>query len=200
MNRETLKQKMWYRGIKVLFILVFIFVQGFVFISNEEFANTQISMVLCDSGSEPARPLDEVSQSLINNLFCKPNQNDSIKVLSQDNRDKLENIVGKMEIQNSSQKEIQSFVNDFKEKNGVEPNLYTAKQLGYTKNPFLLLTDYAQNHPYYTVNYSIYQVNKYDENEIGIFSFVVISIIFWIISRMFFYVVTGKVFGSKNKV
>ena len=186
MDKETLRQKIWYRCIKVFFILAFILSVSVSFIIKEKTLSTQIQMTLCDSGGEPIRP-NAVPYWNSDNINCASNPNDSKKVLSQNKRTELEIAVGKMEYQNLLQKDIYSFVNNFKEKNGFTPGSYTDKQILGNLTPFPGFTGFE--------NYSVYWADKYSTSyQLGSYlqSFLLISLFFWVLNRCFFYIVTGK--------
>jgi hypothetical protein len=192
MDRATLNQKAWYRGLKVIFVLVFILGQGFGFlVTKEVVADGQALMILCDDGSEFVSPhsyLYSDVDKLEVNLKCNPDgkSGEAIKVLTEDKRRELDGLVLKMEAQKIAQKEIQLFVNDFKEKNGYIPEKYTAEQITGGRELIKQSED-----SYLVPSYTTYYTDKYSSAEKLIYyflSFVIVSATFWLISRVFFYV------------
>jgi len=189
-----LNQKAWYRALKVLFVTTFMLGQGLGFsITKTSVADTQALMILCDSDNgiefeSPYPYLLSDADKLAVNLRCNPDgkSGNEIKILSEDKRKELDVLVLKMEAQNMSHRDIQLFVNDFKDKNGYVPEAYTAEQISGGRG-LIKQSDGS----YLVPSYTTYYADKYSSTEKVFFyllSFIIMSLLFWLISRVFFYI------------
>jgi hypothetical protein len=192
MEQATLNQKSWYRALKVSFVLAFILGQGLgFFVTKTAIADAQALMILCNNGSEFVSPYSYLYSDvdrLAVNLKCNPDgkSGEVVKILSEDKRRELDGLVMKMEAQKMAKNEIQLFVNDFKDKNGYVPEKYTVEQI--TGGRELIKQSEGS---YLVPSYSTYYSDKYSSIEKILYyllSFFIISAIFWLISRTFFYV------------
>ena len=203
MEQTTLSQKSWYRGLKVLFVLAFLIAQGFGFLITYSITSEKVSFVKCDNGKEFANPyflpddkekLDIFKQCDIATYFF--NKSDVKGILTDQQQQELNGIVFQMQKQGALESEIQSAVDDFKTKNAI-PNpeagkkSYTAEELtklyGHNFNDSFKVKDSN----FWVANFTFQNKEKYlpvTKSIYYLLSFFIVSVIFWLLSRIFFYI------------
>src|SRR5258706_15154446 len=147
MDRATLNQKAWYRALKVLFVLGFLFAQGFGFLITYSVRNEKISFVKCENGKEFENPYPGLE------FYKFTNENDLSKRCQ--NQDEISVINGEK----------------------INP-------LDYGAVPEKL--------PYSQILKPRYPIIE----RIGLYtlSFIICSVIFWLVSRTFFYIFAKEKF------
>ena len=209
MNRSVLNQKAWYRALKVMFVLVFLIAQIIGFVITNELASKKVSFVHCDNGKEfiPATlSFDEDRMKL--DLFKQCDivayffNNSEVKgVLPDDKRKEIDNLILQMQSQGSLESEIKTAVDDFKTKYST-PNPDAGKK--YTAEEFTKIAghDVSDSFKVRDGNYWIanFKQGEKDKNSLGIkllyyiLSFFIVNLIFWLISRTFFYIFAKEKF------
>jgi hypothetical protein len=213
MNREILNQKAWYRATKVIFVIVFLLAQALGFAITSELSNEKVSFVHCDNGKEfqPATlsfdqdkmKLDLFKQCDIVAYFLAKTE---IKgVLTDDQHKQIATTILQMESQNALESEIQQTVDNFKLQYAV-PNTdhrgYTteelSKQFGHDFSDTFKVKDsnWVANFTFeYKDKYSLVMKSTY-----YLLSFFIVSVLFWLISRTFFYIFAKENFLWKQKM
>ena len=218
MERAHLNQKSWYRGLKVLFVIAFLLAQGFGFIITYALVSGTIPYVYCDNGK--GFKDDSLHNDGIYSYYfyqCDPtayyfNGSGTKGTLTSEQYNQLNKLVLQMQAQGTLlESDFQSAVDNFKTKY-VSP-----APTNLAGNPFRdLIPGYSfykpepvvQNQGFrpffkgkdsnnWTADFSIGNMNVYSfarKSEFYLLSFVIVSIIFWLISRIFFYVFTGERF------
>ncbi len=182
MNKENLNSKTWYRAVKVLFVLLFLLVQGLGFFITYSIVGNRVIYTLPVKG-------DERIVIYSNGTKVKFERNptaDDIKEVAQKYNFPTtgERILGKeqiiadieaMEKQNASQWEVQEFLDSLAKPNNIA-GFWADKTDTYTINR-------------YSLSSKIFYL---------VLSFVIVSIMFWVIARVFFYIFLGENFWSKR--
>ena len=209
MEQQTFNQKSWYRALKVIFVLAFIFTQVIGFTIAYPFATETTPYVHCDNGKEFANPyflptdqekLELFKQCDITEYFYN---NSKVKgVLTSDQRQQLNTIIVQMENQGSLESDIQPVVDNFKTEYAI-PNPDTGKKYTSEELEKILGHDPSDSfqvqgsNSYWIANFKLQEKNKHSlETKIiyYVFSFLIVSLIFWIISRIFFYIFAKEKF------
>lgn len=189
MNKENLNNKMWYRVTKVFFILSFLLAQSFSFLITYSVVESKIIYTLPIKGAE-CIVIYNNGTNYADGTKIKfsgmPTADDIKEVALKHNlpttgekiidKERIVADIKAMEKQGASQWEVQEFLDSLSKPTEVV-GFWANKTDTYTKN-----------------NYSLSMKIIY-----LVLSFVVVSIVFWIITRIFFYIVLGeKFFGTKN--
>ncbi len=225
MNRENLHSKIWYRAVKVLFLVVFVVVQliGFTLAySGSQYIGKRdlnVKNFILDARKENISDNgihDYLSEkNFVNNSdivlhidsfrpFIKDGTFDWNKgiplVLPEEKRKELDGIVLSMIKQHASDEEIQAIVNDFKAKYMVansapiENNLTSQQLDNLLSNSRLGFDDIVKLSKIETKNTEqpslFVSILKKASYFVGFF--IAISFIFWLITKMFFYILLGE--------
>lgn len=205
MDRITLSQKTWYRTIKVVFMLVFLLTQVIGFAITNDVVSDKISFVHCDNGKEFENPYFYADDKEKLALFKKCDitafllQKSEVKGILTDTQMKELGVqVSQMQDSGALQSEIQLEVDNFKQKyadrtpNNNTIKLYTVEELtrlyGHDFNNSFTVTG-SDSH--WVANFTFQYKDKYSLSIKIIFyilSFFIVSLIFWLISRTFFYI------------
>jgi hypothetical protein len=207
MEQTNLNQKSWYRGLKVFFVLAFLLAQGFGFLITYSITSEKVSFVKCDNGKElepttlsfdqDKMKLDLFKQCDIVAYFLAKTE---IKgVLTDDQHKQIATTILQMESQGALESEIQQTVDNFKLQYAV-PNTdhkgYTieelSKQFGHDFSDTFKVKDSN-----WVANFTFDYKDKYPlatKSIYYILSFFIVSAIFWLISRTFFYVFAKEKF------
>ena len=203
MNTKNLNQQTWYRVTKLLFIIAFLFSQGIGAIISYEIANDSNSVIHCDNGkiisddylylSDDAKL--EVYKKCDLTSYLIRNSNVSVS-LTEEQRSDLRERVTEMQNNNELQGDMQIAVNEFSQ---IYANTEKAN------DPPIKMTkeDYIQkfgHDPYdtfitrggesYVANFTLAYEPKYKpliQSEIYLGIFLLITFVFWLLRRMFFY-------------
>ncbi|GEM_PF-5984577 len=206
MDRATLSEKSWYRALKVLFVLIFLLAQGFGFLITYSITSEKVSFVKCDNGKElksdlsfftDEGKLDFFKQCDIVDYFL--GKTDIKGVLNDDQHKQIATTILQMESQNTLESEIQLTVDNFKLQYAV-PNTdhksYTteelSKQFGHDFTDTFKVGDVN-----WVANFTFDYKDKYSSAMKLIYyilSFFIVSGVFWLISRTFFYIFAKEKF------
>lgn len=128
---SELNSMWWYRGLKVVYIFTLIFISlsvaTAIYFGTAEFENTIIS---CDNGKEIIKHDSYFTDAEKYDIYRECSESDYWisqsktigKVLAEDKRSELDQIVIGMLNKGSSDKEVQAYVDNYKEMNGTEFN------------------------------------------------------------------------------
>jgi hypothetical protein len=202
MDRQTLNQKVWYRAVKVIFVILFLFCQIIGFGIASEFSIGKISYIKCDNGKifDSYYPFSD-KEKIETYKRCDPtayysNSSSQTNVLSESSRQELDKIVIQMTKENALEYDIQKVVNNFKLTH-TQPQQDLDMNKTYTMDEFVKITGHDANDSV-TVNggnwfldYKIEYRDKYSliaKSSFYILSFLTICLLFWVIRRIFFYI------------
>lgn len=209
MDRATLNNKSWYRGLKVLFVCSFLLAQLAGFAIANELANDRNSYIKCDNGKELEDNgnyyyLTDLEKTEIYkkcDLLAYFISKSEVKgALPYEKRQELNSTILEMQDKGALQSEIQEVVDDFKREN-VQVNANLGKT--YTKEELSRefghdITDsFKVGDTYWVSNFT----NDYKDAhssvaKIGYYalSFLIVCGVFLIISRIFFYIFAKEPF------
>lgn len=201
MDRASLNQKTWYRALKVIFVVAFILFQAGGFGIVYSIASQQKSFVNCDNGKTFENPYFYADDQDKKELFKKCdidayffNKSEVKGFLPEYRRQELDGIVFEMQNRNALESEIQTTVDDFKVKY-TEPNpdagkKYTPEELSKEWGHDISDT-FKVGNGYWVPNFKFVDKDQYSifiKISFFILSFVVVSFVFWLIKRVFFYI------------
>jgi hypothetical protein len=210
MSRENLNQQTWYRAIKVLFILAFIFVQGIGVLISYEIANDGDPVIHCDNGKTFPSPTSYLDSSEKLEIYKKCDltsflltKSDVPGTLTKDQIDDVRERVTEMQNNNELQSDIQTAVNEFKqiysnsERGNGEPVSLTKKEFEerYGHDPDDTFTTIGSGT--FIANFTLEKEAKYGLGaQIAIYASIFLGILFlfWLFSRIFFYVIVKEKF------
>ena len=160
---ENLNQKIWYRAIKVLFILLFLVVQIFSYIIVSSSFSEKVEIVKCDNGKEFESPypfdIFTVQKVCTGSSFIPKTEPEPYS---------------------------DDLINEIRKNAGSRWEKY-----------------YSFGGEYGLLSFITFEKDRYTLIKkvscVGL-SIIVISFIFWLISRIFFYVVLGEGFIKKYKI
>jgi len=213
MDRDTLNGKSWYRAVKVLFIIAFISVQGIGVLIAHDIANDGEFHVHCDNGKTFPSPyyysyMDSSEKlsiykkcDLASFLLTKSEVAGS---LTSEQVDDLKTRVSKMEKEGVLQSDIQDAVDDFKQ-------IYASQEansdgpITLTKEEFEAKYNLHDADDTFTTvssgtfisNFTLQKEAKYTpiaQAAVYMGVFIAIGLVFWLLSRIFFYVVVKEDF------
>lgn len=211
MNRENLNQESWYRAIKVIFVIVFLLAQAVGFAITNEIANDKISFVHCDNGKEFENSYFYADDKEKLALFKKCDitafllQKSEVKgILTDAQMKELGVQISQMQDNGVLQSAMQLAVDDFKQKyadrtpSNNTTKSYTVEELtklyGHDFNDSFTV---AGSDSHWVANFTFEYREKYSHIVKAIYyilSFLIVSVIFWLISRIFFYIFAKEPF------
>ncbi|HBB56685.1 TPA: hypothetical protein DEW47_03560 [Patescibacteria group bacterium] len=233
---EKLQNKIWYRALKVIFVIVFILTLVIVAGGIYTISTEQQSLVInCDNGKKIIKNEQDGYTDIGKYRIYRECSEVDYRLsqskkkggtLSEEKRKELDVVVEKMVTGGSSDKEIQEHVDNYKEANGVESNevnrltrnqfqelrdrglsveqiVAFEKSKTYTLKEFFGDTDISNgfiknsDDVLILANYKILYEQKYSSFNIASFilaGVIVTILIFWVITRIFFYVFFGEKF------
>lgn len=202
MNREDLNRMVWYRTLKVFYIMFFLFSLAVSFGIVNELSNDKLSVIHCDSGKEfpqisyyptDGEKLKMYKECDIAGYFFS--SSDVKGQLTEEKRAELNGKVLEMVKNGALESEIKSFVNDFKTANvmprdplGIKK--YTVEELE-NKYGHSLSESFKVGDVSWVPNFKVIEKEKYnlaDKIKFQALSFVAVCVVFWLISRIFFYI------------
>lgn len=211
MEQTNLNQKSWYRGLKVFFILSFLLAQGLGFLITYNVTSEKVSFVKCDNGKELEDSYSFPSDTEKLQIYKKCdltafllNYSDVKGVLTDAQRKELGAQVSQMQNNGTLQSEMQSAVDDFIQKYA---DTTPGKNIGpkLTKEEFVKKFNHDINDSFsvagkdysWVANFTFQYKDKYPiatKLIYYILSFFIVSAIFWLISRTFFYIFAKEKF------
>ena len=224
MEQTTLNQKSWYRGLKVFFVLAFLLAQGVGFLIAYSITIERVSFVKCDNGKEFENPYFYADDKEKLALFKKCDitafllQKSEVKgILTDAQMKELGVQISQMQDRGVLQSEMQLAVDDFKQKyadrtpSNNTTKSYTVEELtklyGHDFNDSFTVTgsdlpssglsfqDKISSN--WVANFTFQYKDKYSlatKSIYYILSFFIVSVIFWLISRTFFYIFAKEKF------
>jgi|GEM_PF-3399917 len=217
---KNIRNTIWYRALKTVFIVAFIITTisslAIIYVSATD---EQKTIVNCDSGKRLIKNFTYLSETEKYEIYRECSEADyriaqsktatSRKVLSESQRSELDQIVIGMMNNKNSDKEIQMYVDNYKEANGTpfDPAKYgaipTEKGKSYTFKEVFGDMDTSNGFVKKTDDVSILS-NYKTSNEprfsiptiIGLMflGLIGMTVIFWVIARIFFYIIVGEKF------
>ena len=209
-----LNQKSWYRLLKVIFIISFLTTQVIGFLITNDLASEEVLYVYCDNGKSFKNDDSQPNDSTYSFYFWQCDSTayyfngSSIKgILTDEQYNQLNKIVLQMQSNGTLlESDFQSVVDNFITQN-VKP-LPSSSGIIRKVASFYKPEPLVQRHgfsPYFhgkdgnnwVANFGLGNKNVYSfTQKLGFFilSFFIISIIYWLISRIFFYVVVKEKF------
>ncbi len=226
MDRITLNQKAWYRGLKVIFVLTFLLTQFVGFLITNNLISRTIPYVYCDNGKSFKNDASQPNDGWYSSFFyqCDPTayyfNGSHIKgILTDEQYGQLNKMVLQMQSQGVGlESEFQSAVDNFITQNVKLLSSFTGiilKQPGkhsfYKPEPVIDSQGFSplfkgKDGNNWWANFGLGNKNVYSfPQKSGYFalSFFVVSIMFWLISRVFFYVFAKEKFlkfSKRNKI
>lgn len=211
MEQATLNQKSWYRGLKVLFVLAFLLAQGFGFLITYSVTSEKISFVKCDNDKEFENLYFYADDKEKLALFKKCDitafllQKSEVKgILTNAQMKELGVQISQMQDNGVLQSEMQLAVDDFKQKHADRtPSNNTTKSYTVEELTKLYGHDFndsftvAGSDSHWVANFTFQDKDKHSLGMKAIFyilSFFIVSVIFWLISRTFFYIFAKEKF------
>lgn len=211
MEQINLNQKSWYRGLKVFFVLAFLLAQGLGFLITYSITGEKVSFVKCDNGKEFENPYFYADDKEKLALFKKCDitafllQKSEVKgILTDAQMKELSVQISQMQDNGVLQSEMQLAVDDFKQKHADRTSSnnttksYTVEELtklyGHDFNDSFTVTG-SDSH--WVANFTFQDKDKYSLATKAIYyvlSFFIVSVIFWFISRTFFYIFAKEKF------
>src|SRR3989344_386136 len=211
MEQTTLNQKSWYRGLKVFFVLAFLLAQGVGFLIAYSITSERVSFVKCDNGKEFENPYFYADDKEKLALFKKCDitafllQKSEVKGILTDSQMKELGVqISQMQDNGSLQAEMQLAIDDFKEKNADRtPSNNTTKSYTVEELTKLYGHDFndsftvAGSDSHWVANFTFQDKDKYSFVMKAFYfipSFFIVNVIFWLISRTFFYIFAKEKF------
>lgn len=211
MERATLSQKAWYRAIKVVFVLAFLLTQVIGLAITNAIASDKISFVHCDNGKEFENPYFYANDKEKLALFKKCDitafllQKSEVKGILTDTQMKELGVqISQMQDSGVLQSEMQLAVDDFKQKYADRtPSNNTTKSYTVEELTKLYRHDFndsftvAGNDSHWVANFIFQYKDKHSlatKSIYYILSFLIVSVLFWLISRTFFYIFAKEKF------
>ena len=211
MEQTNLNQKSWYRGLKVFFILAFLLAQGLGFLITYSITSEKNSFVKCDNGKEFENPYFYADDKDKLALFKKCDitafllQKSEVKgILTAAQMKELGVQISQMQDSGKLQSEMQSAVDDFKQNyadrtpSNNTTKSYTVEELtklyGHDFNDSFTV---AGSDSHWVANFTFDDKDKYSSATKLIYyvlSLFIVSAIFWLISRTFFYIFAKEKF------
>lgn len=211
MERATLSQKAWYQAIKVVFVLAFLFTQVIGLAITNAIASDKISFVRCDNGKEFENPYFYADDKEKLALFKKCDitafllQKSEVKGILTDTQMKELGVqISQMQDNGVLQSEMQLAVDDFKQKyadrtpSNNTTKSYTVEELtklyGHDFNDSFTV---AGSDSHWVANFTFQYKDKHSlvtKSIYYILSFLIVSVLFWLISRTFFYIFAKEKF------
>lgn len=207
MNKEDLNQKVWYRALKVVFVILFLFGQTIGFVVTTNIANNKISFVRCDNGKEFKNPYfwpdDKEKLSLFKQCDITAyffNSSEVEGILSDEKTNELDETILQMKENGSLESEIQAIVDDFKTKFAY-PNPEAGKKYTTEELTKIWGHDLSDSFRVKDGNWMAnFKLEDKDKNTLLVkiayygISFLIVSVFFWLITRIFFYVFAKEKF------
>lgn len=211
MDRAILSQKAWYRAMKVAFVLAFLLAQVIGFGITNAIVSDKISFVHCDNGKEFENSYFYADDKEKLAIFKKCDltafllQKSEVKgILTDAQMKELGVQISQMQDNDALQSEMQLAVNDFKQNhadrtpNNNTPKSYTVEELtklyGHDFNDSFTVVG-SDSH--WVANFTFQDRDRYSFGMQAIFyilSFFIVSVVFWLISRIFFYIFAKEKF------
>lgn len=210
-DRITLNQKAWYRALKVVFILAFLLSQVIGLAITNIIASDTISFVHCDNGKEFENPYFYADDKDKLAIFKKCDitafllQKTEVKgILTEEQMKELGVQISQMQDNGVLQSEMQSAVDDYKQRyadrtpSNNTTKSYTVEELtkiyGHDFNDSFTV---AGSDSHWVANFTFQYKDKYSlgiKVAFYILSFFIVIMIFWLISRTFFYIFAKEKF------
>lgn len=208
MDTTKFNDKAWYRALKVIFIFAFLLTQLVGFAITNAITSDKVSFIHCDNGKEFKNPYflpdDQEKLALFKQCDITAyffNKSEVKGVLTDAQRQQLDTTILQMRQQGKIESEIQTFVDDFKTQYAV-PNpdagtKYTQEEVFAKWGHTLQDSFKVAGSNTWIANYKLEDKDKYSfvvKLSYYVLSFLIISILFWIISRVFFYIFAKEKF------
>lgn len=210
-DRVTLNQKAWYRALKVVFILAFLLSQVIGLAITNAIASDTVSFVHCDNGKEFENPYLYADDKDKLAIFKKCDitafllQKTEVKgILTEEQLKELGVQISQMQDNGALQSEMQSAVDDYKQRyadrtpSNNTTKSYTVEELtkiyGHDFNDSFTV---AGSDSHWVANFTFQHKDKYSPGmkvAFYVLSFFIVSMIFWLISRTFFYIFAKEKF------
>lgn len=204
MNKENLKNKTWYRAVKVLFVLSFLLAQGFVLLITYSIVGDRVVYTLPIKGNEHIviykNIIPEVGETISAEEFqnLPKGKNTKVKFDGAPTATDIKEVAGKY---NLSTIDYRVFG-----KEQVIANIEAMENQGASQWEVQEYLD-SRGKPdnfagFWADKTDIYSQNKYSPIAKVIYlilSFLVVSVVFWLIARIFFYIALGEKFFSLKR-
>ena len=203
MNRENLNNKTWYRAVKVLLVLSFLIVQGFGLLITYSMVDNRVVYTLPIKGNEHIviykniipKVGETISAEEVQNL--RKGENTKVKFDVAPTAADIKEVAGKYNLSTTDYRVLG--------KEQVIANIEAMENQGASQWEVWEYLD-SLGKPdnfagFWADKTDIYSQNKYSPIAkifYLILSFLVVSVVFWLITRIFFYIILGEKFFSFN--
>ena len=203
MDREALNQRWWYRALKVIFILSFIFWQFVGFALTYSLTEEQSYFVRCDNGKEIEHPgiiWDNENMSLYKQCdaatYFLSKSNATEKYLTGEQKQQFSLLVSQMINEGVFESKIQIAANDFLTKYATanpDKGITLTRQEFQNLYPGHSIDDSfkSPDGSFWVRNFTLESRDMYSSLIKAVFyclSFLAVSAMIWLLSRVFFYV------------
>lgn len=214
MDRKVLNQKAWYRALKVFFIFSFLISQAMGMGIAYSLSDDRVSFIRCDNGKEFENDSYYLSDKEKLDIFKKCDlasfllQKTEVKGrLTDAQMEEIRIQVSRMQADGALQSEMQQVVDDYKQKYADRNpsdmgETYTVEELSKIYGHDFNDSFKVEGEGYWVSNFTIQYKEKYSLfQKIGFYILFVVAVsaLFWIISRIFFYISTGEQFIKIHK-
>ena len=203
MNRENLNNRTWYRAVKVLLVLSFLIVQGFGLLITYSMVDNRVVYTLPIKGNEHIviykNIIPKVGETISAEEFqnLRKGENTKVKFDVAPTAADIKEVAGKYNLSTTDYRVLG--------KEQVIANIEAMENQGASQwevQEYLDSLGKLDNFAgFWADKTDIYSQNKYSPIAkifYLILSFLVVSVVFWLITRIFFYIILGEKFFSFN--